>query len=145
MPKRKIEVIYNPKFDKKELYSLAKDEIRSIYNSLVSNTLNKKQEDILKIFLKIDNKDSYFRILFLLSLYCNYFHKIKNKINVDKLTNLKDECYKKHNFVILDLSDIHKDILEDISIYFNTDSNNIENISGKILYDINSIDIQLKK
>lgn len=155
MPKRKIEVIYNPNLDKQELFLEAKEEIKKIYNELKkhdfpkdyykSNIDDKNSRSILNINMKIDNKDSYFRVLFLLSLYCTYFHKIKHKIDITKLTNLQNECFKKHNFVILDTNDSHKLILRDISIYFNTDASNLEEITGKILHDLNQIDIKLVK
>ena len=146
MPKRKIEVIYDQELNKKELYNEAKDEIKEIYKSLKKSHLDKKEEEILNIYSKLDNdKDNYFRLLFFLSIYCTYFHKIKNKINVKKLSDIQHECYKKHNFFILDIDDLHKEILEGIVTYFNTDSNNIESITGKILHDLYSIDIQYQK
>jgi hypothetical protein len=54
MPKRKIEVIYNPELDKKELYNQAKEEIKEIYKSLKQSHLDKKEEEILKIYSKLD-------------------------------------------------------------------------------------------
>lgn len=155
MPKRLIQVIYNPKIDKQELYLEAKEEIKKIYNELKKHNFsenynesyidNENTRSILNIKMKIDNKESYFRILFLLSIYCNYFHRIKNNIDIKKLSNLQNECFKKHNFVILDIDESHKVILRDISTYFNTDATNLEEITGKILYDLNQIDIQLIK
>ena len=146
MSKRKIEVIYNPELDKKELYNQAKEEIKEIYKSLKKSHFDKKEGEILNIYSKLDNdKDNYFRLLFFLSIYCTYFHKIKHKIDVKKLSDIQHECYKKHNFFILDIDDSHKEILEGIVTYFNTDSNNIEPITGKILHDLYSIDIQYQK
>ena len=55
------------------------------------------------------------------------------------------ECYKKHNFFILDIDDTHKKIFNSIVHYFNTDAINIEPISGKILHDLYSIDVQYIK
>ena len=78
-------------------------------------------------------------------MYCTYFHKIKHKIDVKKSSDIQHECYKKHNFFILDIDDTHKKILEGIVTYFNTDSNNLEPITGKILHDLYSIDIEYKK
>ena len=61
MQKRKIEVIYNSKLDKKELYSQGKEEIKEIYKCLKQSHLDKKEEEILKIYSKLDNeKDNYF-------------------------------------------------------------------------------------
>ena len=146
MQKRKINIIYNSYSDKKELYSMAKKEILEIYNSLKKNHLDNKEEKILNIFLNLDlNKDNYFRILFFISLYCSYFHKIKHNIDIKKLSDLQNECYKKHNFYIVDIDDSHIDILKNLSIYFNTDANNLEPITGKILADLNNIDVQFKK
>ena len=146
MPKRKIQVIYNPELDKNELYNEAKEEIKEIYKSLKKSHLDKKEEEILNIYYKLDNnKNNYFRLLFFLSLYCTYFHKIKHKINIKKLSDIQNECYKKHNFFILDIDDSHNEILERISTFFNTDSNNLEPITGKILYDLHNIDVQYKK
>jgi hypothetical protein len=149
MPKRNITVIYNSDLDKKELFESAKEEIINIYNSFKEQfKLDDNERNILNLALKLkldNNKDSYFRILFLLSLYCTYFHKIKHKINVKNLTNLQHECFKKHNFVILDQDDSNKIILQDLSVYFNTDANNIEPITGKILYDLNNINVQFEK
>ena len=144
MKKRKVQIIYNPELDKQELYSQAKEEIKEIYNKLKSET-SINNEKLLKIFIELDKKDSYFRVLFLLSLYCTYFHKIKNKIDIKQLSNLNQECFKKHNFVILDINDSHKIIIEDLATFFNTDATNLEPITGKILYDLNKIDIQLIK
>lgn len=146
MSKRKIEVIYNPELSKQELYTQAKEEIREIYKFLKKSHFNKKNQEILKIYKKLDNdKDSYFRLLFFLSIFCSYFHKIKHKIDIKKLSDVQHECYKKHNFFILDIDDTHKEILEGILTYFNTDSNNLEPITGKILYDLYNIDISYKK
>ena len=146
MPKRKIEVIYNPELDKKELYSQAKEEIKEIYKSLKKSHLNEKEKEILNIYSKLDNnKDNYFRFLFFLSMYCTYFHKIKHKIDIKKLSNIQHECYKKHNFFILNIDDTHKEILNALVTYFNTDATNIEPITGKILHDLYSIDVQYKK
>lgn len=146
MPKRKIEVIYNPDLDKKELYSIAKEEIQEIYKSLKKSHLDEKEQEILNIYFKLDkDKNNYFRFLFFLSLFCTYFHKIKHSIDVKKLSNLQYECYKKHNFYILDIDDAHYDILENISVFFNTDAINHEPITGKILHDLYKIDVQYKK
>ena len=146
MAKRKIEIIYDPELNKKELFFEAKQEIKDIYNSLKKNTLDNKQEEILNIYTKLDkNKDNYFRFLFFLSLYSSYFHKIKHEIDIKKLTSLQHECYKKHNFIILDIDDSHKDILQNISTFFNTDSINLEPITGKILFDLYNIDVQYTK
>ena len=66
MFKRKIEVIYNPELDKKELYNDAREEIKEIYKSLKKSHLEEKEEVILNIYSKLDNnKDNYFRLLFL--------------------------------------------------------------------------------
>ena len=144
MPKRKIEVIYNPELNKQELYNQAKQEIKEIYKSLKQSHLDKKEEEILKIYDKLDNnKNNYFRLLFFLSLFCTYFHKIKHKIDVKKLTSVQNECYKKNNFVIIDIDNSYKEIIKGIVTYFNTDSNNLEPITGKILYDLYSIEVQL--
>lgn len=146
MQKRKINIIYNSYSDKKELYSMAKKEILEIYNSLKKNHLDNKEEKILNIFLNLDlNKDNYFRILFFISLYCSYFHKIKHNIDIKRLSDLQNECYKKHNFYIVDIDNSNIDILKNLSIYFNTDANNLEPITGKILADLNNIDVQFKK
>ena len=150
MSKRKIHVIYNPELNKQELYFEAKQEIKKIYEELKESYFTKNENDeMLKIFIELDKKDSYFRLLFLLSMYCTYFHKIKHKINVKKLnslnnlTDLNQECFKKHNFVILDINDSHKILLQDLATFFNTDATNLEPITGKILYDLNQIDVQL--
>lgn len=146
MTKRKINVIYNSYTDKKELYSMAKNQILEIYNSLKKNYLDNKDEKILNIFLNLDlKKDNYFRILFLISLYCSYFHKIKKNIDIKTLSDLQNECYKKYNFYIVDIDNSYIDILKNLSIYFNTDANNLEPITGKILADLNNIEVQLKK
>ena len=146
MSKRKIEVIYNPELDKNELYYQAGQEIKEIYKSLKQSHLDEKDEEIFKIYSILDNnKDNYFRLLFFLSLYCSYFHKIKHKIDVKKLSDVQHECYKKHNFYILDIDDNHKEIFNALLTYFNTDATNLELITGKILHDLYSIDVQYKK
>ncbi len=132
--------------NKKTLFNNAKKEIKRIYNKLKTKSL-----DVLNLYLFLDTKkNKYFRILLLLSLYCTYYHDIKNKINIKKLPktlipNLINECYKKNNFVILKLSKSHVKIMEDLAIYFNTDANNIEPLSGIILNDLNKINIILKQ
>lgn len=146
MSKRKIEVIYDKNLSKEQLYQNAKQEIKDIYNSLKNQKQTKKEKEFNELLSNIDkNKDSYFRVLFLLSLYCNYFHKIKHKLDITKLnSSLTSECYKKNNFVILDTQNNHLELLNDISTFFNTDAINIEEITGKMLYDLYNIDIQLK-
>ena len=146
MSKRTIKVMYNPELDKKELYFLAKEEIKEIYKSLKKSHLDKKEKEILNIYSKLDNdKDNYFRFLFFLSLFCSYFHKIKHKIDIQKLSNVQNECYKKNNFFILDIDDTHQEILEGIVTYFNTDATNLEPVTGKILHDLYNIKVELSK
>lgn len=142
MPKRNINVIYSNNYDKKEIYEQSKEEIKRIYNNIKRSG---NESLLLNELLKLDkDKNANFRILFFLSLYCSYFHKIKHFVNTDNLIFPIKECYKKHNFIILDIDDSNKKILEDIAIYFNTDANNLEPITGKILYDLNNINVQLK-
>ena len=146
MSKRTIKVMYNPELDKKELYFQAKEEIIEIFKSLKKSHLDKKEEEILNIYSKLDNdKDNYFRFLFFLSLFCSYFHKIKHKIDIKKLSNVQNECYKKYNFFILDIDNTHGEILEGIVTYFNTDATNLEPITGKILNDLYNIKVELSK
>ena len=153
MSKRKIEVIYDSKLNKKELFENAKEEIIEIFNKLKSNksksnkSKSDKNEQLLNELLKLDNeKDNYFRMLFILSLYCSYFHKNKLlKNNKNDLSFPIDECYKKHNFVILDIDDNHHEILNDLAIYFNTDATNLEPITGKILYDLHNLKVKYSK
>ena len=133
------------KIDKKKLIIRQKKEIQQIYKSLKQSHIHKKEEEIYKIYNKLDNdKDKHFRLLLFLSMYCTHFHKIKHKINIKNLSSLKHECYKKNNFIILDIDDTHKEIINSIVTYFNTDSTNIEPITGKILYDLYNIDVQCK-
>jgi hypothetical protein len=148
MSKRKIQVIYDSKLNKKELFESAKEEIIEIFNKLKSNkSKSDKNEQLLNELLKLDNeKDNYFRMLFILSLYCSYFHKNKLlKNNKSDLSFPIDECYKKHNFVILDIDDNHHEILNDLAIYFNTDATNLEPITGKILYDLHNLKVKYSK
>ena len=146
MPKRKIHVIYNSELDKQELYFEAKQEIKKIYEELKESYFTKNEDEkMLKIFIELDKKDHYFRLLFLLSMYCTYFHKIKHKVNIKKFSDLNQECFKKHNFVILDINDSHKIIMENLATFFNTDAINLEPITDKILYDLNQINVQLVK
>jgi len=154
---KNVKILYSKQMSKDELFKNAKDEVKDLYLQIKQNestfedtsnaTIKQKQDKLLNILLKLDNgKDKYFRILFLLSLYCTYFHQIKHKIDIKKLNSeLISECYKKYNFVILDMSGSHKKIIEDISIYFNTDATNLEPITGKILYDLYKINFVLKK
>ena len=142
---KKIKIVYDSNINKKELYFNAKKKIKNIHNSLKKNH-HKNPDKILKKYLDLDKStDNYFRILFFLSLYCSYIHKIKHKINTSKLSKLTKECYKKYNFVILDLDNSHTEILQDISTFFNTDSQNIEPITGKILYDLYNINVQFQQ
>ena len=154
---KNVKILYSKQMSKDKLFKNAKNEVKYLYLQIKhdentngdtsSATIEQKQDKLLNILLKLDNgKDKYFRILFLLSLYCTYFHQLKHKINIKKLNlELVSECYKKHNFVILDTSGIHKKIIEDISTYFNTDATNLEPITGKILYDLYKINFVLKK
>ena len=153
MSKRKIEVIYDSKLNKKELFENAKEEIIEIFNKLKSNksksnkSKNNNINELLDELLKLDNeKDDYFRMLFILSLYCSYFHKNKLlKNNKSDLSFPIDECYKKHNFVILDIDYNHHEILNDLAIYFNTDATNLNPITGKILHDLHNLKVKYSK
>ena len=144
----KLNVVTN-----QQLYYEVKNEIIEIYKQLSHANNNKNQDLFLKILLeKLDrsstNKENYIRILFLLSIYCTYFHNLKNKIQIRNLDNtLNDQCFKKNNFVILDLDDNHKILLEDLISYFNTDANNLEYITGrmiKMMNDLDKIDVRNK-
>ncbi len=81
MTKRKLHLVYDKQLSKQELYESAKDEVKDIYNSIKENKLSKQDDKLLKLLIKLDNKNSYFRTLFLLSLYCNYYYNKKNYIN----------------------------------------------------------------
>lgn len=143
---KKLVVLYNSNYNKSEIYNKVKYEVKKLYKLLYNANNDKNNKKILEIYEILDKKkDNYFRILFFLSLYCSYFHKIKHKINIHKLTKLNNECYKKNNFVLLDIDNMHKEILQDISTVFNTDAVNILPITGKILYDLYNIDVELKK
>lgn len=144
----KLNVVTN-----QQLYHEVKNEIIEIYKELSDANNNKNQDLFLKILLeKLDrsstNKENYIRILFLLSIYCTYFHKLRNKIQIRNLDNtLNDQCFKKNNFVILDMDDNHKILLEDLITYFNTDANNLEDITGrmmKMMNDLDKIDVRNK-
>ena len=156
--KRKIEVIYDKNIDKQELFEMAKGEVKQIYKNLlelVSDLNESSGENKISIDNKIFNilheldsrKTDYFRKLFLLSVFCSYFHQIKNKINIQKLKYplVINECFKKHNFVVLDVDSKNTEqLLLNLIHYFNTDANNLMEITGKIFYDLQQIDLQLK-
>ena len=143
---KNLVLLYNSNYNKSEIYNKEKYEIKKLYKLLYNANNDKNNKKILEIYEILDKKkDNYFRILFFLSLYCSYFHKIKHKININKLIKLNNECYKKNNFVLLDIDNIQKEILQDISTVFNTDTVNILPITGKILYDLYNIDVELKK
>lgn len=145
----KLNVVTN-----QQLYHEVKNEIKEIYQELSDANKNNNQDLFLKILLeKLDrsstSKENYIRILFLLSIYCSYFHKLRNKVQIRNFDNtLNDECFKKNNFVILDMNYNHKILLEDLIAYFNTDANNLENITGrmmKIMNDLDKIEVEIKK
>ena len=140
--KPQITVLYNLDLTKKQLINEAKTEVRDILNDLKKNMSNEKQEKFTEILDKLDKKSEYFRLLFIYSLYCSFYHKFKNKIDVQKLNFPLEECYKKYNFVILDLNESHHQILRDLTIFFNTDATHIEPITTKILSDLDTLDIQ---
>lgn len=140
--KTKLSVRYNPyDISKKKIKNLAKDEVKQIYEELREKKI--LNEDLLNIFLHLDTKkDKEFILLFFYSLFCSYYHA--HKANIDK-TTLKfpiNKCYKHNSFVILDHDHIHEKILKEISIYFNTDANNLMSITGEILFDLNNIDVK---
>lgn len=145
MTKRKIKVIFNKNLNKKKIYDISKQEVLKIYNSLKENYYD--YQKILNITLNLDlKKNNEFRILFLLSLYCSYIHyaKKKHNINLTKLSKIKNYCFKKYNFYIVDIDDSYVNILKNLSVYFNTDANNLEPITGKILADLNNIEVQIE-
>lgn len=148
MDKRKIDVIYNKKLDNKELFEMSKNEVLNLYQQLKENYDDDNIYKINYILTNIDtNHNYYFKVLFLLSLYCSYFHKIKNNLNIQTINSLhlKDECYKKNNFVILDLDQNHVNILKTLTMFLNTDAVKLEKkYSGKLLDDINKIQINLQ-
>lgn len=147
MDKRKIDVIYNKKLDNQELFQMSKNEVLNLYKQLLENYDSSNLYKINYILTNIDtNHNYYFKVLFLLSLYCSYFHKIKNKLNIQTINSLhlKDECYKKHNFVILDLNQNHVNILKTLAMFLNTDAEKLERkYSGKLLEDLDKIQINL--
>jgi hypothetical protein len=81
--------------------------------------------------------------MILLSLFCSYYFYIKNNIDPSNLISIK-ECYKSQNFVILDMDNSKEQIVRDLIVYFNTDATNIMAITGKLLYDLEQIELQLK-
>ena len=145
MSKRKLEIIYD--VNKKKLFENAKVEIEELYNELLKLKINEDNDKLFILLNKIDhNKDNYFKILFLLSLYCNYFYKVKQNINTRHL-EVSEECFKRNNFKFLINynTELHRDILELFTTYFNTDAVNLIPLTGKILNDLNKIDIEFKK
>lgn len=148
MPKQvkpRLDIKYNPYNNTKQnIVKSAKNEIKEIYNELrTKKVLNK---NLLDTFLKLDTeKDGEFRLLFLYSLFCSYYHAHKKEIDPKKIFFPLNQCYKKDGFIILDSDNLHFDILEDISTYFNTDANNLMSITGKILADLNNIEIKFNK
>ena len=135
--KKKLTIFY--KSSKQKLIEESKQEVLKIFEELKQNT--KERQIFDNLLLKLDQKDKDFRLLFIFSLYCSYYHAIKNKINTKNLNFPIEECYKKNNFIILKLDQSHHEILEHLTTYFNTDANNIEPITGKILMDLNALNI----
>ena len=148
MAKRNINVIYNKKLDNKELFEMSKYEVLNLYQQLKENYDDDNIHKINYILTNIDtNHNYYFKVLFLLSLYCSYFHEIKNNLNIQIINslNLKDECYKKNNFVILDLDQNHVNILKTLTMFLNTDAVKLERkYSGKLLEDLNKIQVYIQ-
>jgi hypothetical protein len=148
MAKRNINVIYDKNLDKKELFENAKSQVLNLYQELIENYNNSDINKINTILNKIDkNTNYYFKVLFLLSLYCSYYHKIKNKLNSQTINSLhlKDECFKRYNFVILDLDDNHVNILKALTMFLNTDAEKLETrYSGKLLEDLNKIQVYIQ-
>ena len=147
MPKQKkprLDIKYNPYNTKQNIIKSAKNEIKEIYNELrLKKVLN---INLLDTFLKLDNeKDGEFRLLFLYSLFCSYYHAHKGEIDHKKIFFPLNQCYKKDGFIILDSDNLHLKILEDISTFFNTDAYNLMPITGKILADLNNIEIKFNK
>ena len=145
MSKRKLEVIYD--VNKNKLFENAKAEIEELYNELLKLKSNEDTDKLFSLLNQIDhNKDNYFKILFLLSLYCNYFYKVKQNIYTRHL-EVSEECFKRDNFKFLINynTELHRDILELFITYFNTDAVNLIPLTGKILNDLNKIDIEFLK
>ena len=140
--KKQLTVLYNPKLTKQQLFNEAKFEVKEIFKDLKENMHDKNLNKLTEILDKLDKKSEYFRLLFIYSLYCSFYYKFKDKIDVQKLNFLLEECYKKYNFVILDLNEIHHQILRDLTIFFNTDATNIEPITNEILMDLDNLKIE---
>ena len=132
---------------KKKKSDSVKKEIKEMYYNLLYNTNYKFQTRLNYLMRQLDNnKSNYFRTLFLLSLFCSYYFYIKNNIkdiNTFNLTAIK-ECYKSNNFYILDMDNSKEKIVRDLIHYFNTDATNIMPITGKLLYDLHQIELQIQ-
>ena len=151
--KKTLNIIYNPiYYNKNTLKIEVKNEIKNIFKNL-KEAHNKDSDKFLDLLLELDNNNNYnnnFRLLFFYSLFCTYYHAHKYKFK--NITFPIKHCYTKDGFVILekdklvilDQNGSYKQLLEDISIYFNTDANNIEPITGKILQDLQNINVDVK-
>tara|TARA_B100001093_G_scaffold262529_1_gene250950 strand:- start:934 stop:1404 length:471 start_codon:yes stop_codon:yes gene_type:complete len=143
--KKQLTVRYNPYLKEKNLINMAKYELKKIYKKM-KNKIKDDNFDIDNELLELDSKDKIFKNLFLTSLYCSYYHLIKNEYIIDdsKLEfPVNSTCKIKNGFVILDNNLIHIDILKHIlqqsTHYFNTDANKILEITKEMLHDINVV------
>lgn len=124
-----------------------KKELIQIYKDLIKELKTKDNNDkFIRLILNLDlnNNDKTIE-LFLISLYCNVFYhyygqkkgQLGEKIEFTPFNNCK-------KYVVFTFYNKYTEkLLEKLVYYFNTDANNIQSVTGKIMQDLRKMDIRI--
>lgn len=127
--------------DKLKLKKLYNEFLNSI--DLEDPTEHKFYKLVQYVDINLDNK---FKVLFLISLFCNVFYHIygdrKDQLGKPLDFEPKIRC-KKFTIFTYD-NDKTDQLLKNLITFFNTDATNILPITGLILQDLNLMDIYMK-
>jgi hypothetical protein len=124
-------------------------KLRKLYNEFLDSidledpTENKFYKLVQHVDINIDNK---FKVLFLISLFCNVFYHIygDRKDQLGKTLDFEPKIRCK-NFTIFTYDNDKTDqLLKNLVTFFNTDATNILPITGLILQDLNIMDVYMK-
>lgn len=119
----------------------------SLKNQLKKSGNNGKFVNLLSTLDK--NENDKFKLLFLISLYCNvfyhYYGKRQNQLGLDLVFSPSVKC---NNFQIMTYDDkFTDDLLSNLATFFNTDAiitPELATLSGKILYDLHHMKFVIK-
>lgn len=124
-------------------------KLRKLYNEFLDSidledpTEHKFYKLVQHVDINIDNK---FKVLFLISLFCNVFYHIygDRKDQLGKTLDFEPKIRCK-NFTIFTYNNDKTDqLLKNLVTFFNTDATNILPITGLILQDLNIMNVYMK-